>query len=282
MKMAVLSIVLLCTSAVLAQSISDMPLEASGIDGVGRAQQDIQRLRDLVAAGALAPSRLQDAEQAMGDAQDDAILSRTLYGKLNAQELTEQQALDMIAAATRRLNRQSEKLARMQKLVDAGVLARGELATTEQEMESRRLALDLANARARLINEIAEMARREQAAEAAAMSQVDQHAIEHFGGDAAFSSKQLAAVQLAFEKKFSRALPISANGETSVHRALGFDHRGRVDVALSPDQKEGVWLRAYLANKAIPYFAFRTAVPGRATGAHIHIGPGSTRLRAAD
>jgi hypothetical protein len=43
-----------------------------------------------------------------------------------------------------------------------------------------------------------------------------------------------------------------------------------------------VWLRAYLAAKEIPYYAFRAAVPGKATGAHIHIGPGSTRLRAAD
>ena len=55
-----------------------------------------------------------------------------------------------------------------------------------------------------------------------------------------------------------------------------------MDVAISPDQSEGVWLRAYLESNEIPYFAFRSAVPGKATGAHIHIGPGSTRLRAAD
>ena len=78
----------------------------------------------------------------------------------------------------------------------------------------------------------------------------------------------------------------SAVGETAVHRALGFDHRNRVDVALNPDQPEGVWLRRYLESRRIPYFAFWQAVPGKATGAHIHMGPMSTRLapgaRAAD
>jgi hypothetical protein len=51
---------------------------------------------------------------------------------------------------------------------------------------------------------------------------------------------------------------------------------------LNPDQPEGVWLRTYLSSNEIPYFAFRSAVSGKATGPHIHIGPGSTRLRAAD
>ena len=64
-----------------------------------------------------------------------------------------------------------------------------------------------------------------------------------------------------------------------MHRALGFDHTGGVDVAIHPDQPEGVWLPEYLTEKNIPYFAFRQAVPGKATGAHIHLGPMSTRFK---
>ena len=63
-----------------------------------------------------------------------------------------------------------------------------------------------------------------------------------------------------------------------MHRALGFDHRGRVDVAVVPSAPEGVWLRQYLQLRKIPYYAFAHAIPGKATAAHIHIGPGSTRL----
>ena len=67
-----------------------------------------------------------------------------------------------------------------------------------------------------------------------------------------------------------------------MHRALGFDHTGRIDVALSPDSVEGKWLRTYLEARDIAYYAFRVAIAGRATGAHIHVGPGSTRLQSTD
>ena len=38
--------------------------------------------------------------------------------------------------------------------------------------------------------------------------------------------------------------------------------------------------RQYLEASDIPYYAFRSEVPGKATAAHIHIGPPSTRLPA--
>jgi hypothetical protein len=75
---------------------------------------------------------------------------------------------------------------------------------------------------------------------------------------------------------------VSARGATATHRALGFDHRGRVDIALNPDQREGVWLLNYLKRLKIPYYAFRAAVRGKATAPHIHLGPPSLRLRTAD
>ena len=56
-----------------------------------------------------------------------------------------------------------------------------------------------------------------------------------------------------------------ARGSTAVHRAMGFDHTGRIDVALNPDALEGQWLRKYLDSKDIPYYAFRIAIPGKAT-----------------
>ena len=39
--------------------------------------------------------------------------------------------------------------------------------------------------------------------------------------------------------------------------------------------RRALWARRYLIGKNFSFFAFRTAVPGMATGAHIHIGPGS-------
>ena len=95
-------------------------------------------------------------------------------------------------------------------------------------------------------------------------------------------AKDIKDITLAFEKEFDKPLPISAKGSTAVHRAMGFDHTGRIDVAVTPDSAEGVWLRKYLESKDIPYYAFRSAIPGKATGSHIHIGPGSTRIHATD
>ncbi|MBS1875090.1 MAG: hypothetical protein JSU00_17880 [Acidobacteria bacterium] len=259
-------------------------LSAQDTPEMVRTEQEISRLRELVAMGAIAPLRLQEAEQRLGDARDDQILHRTLYGKLSVEELTPEQSREMLEAAQRRFDRQQARLAQTQKLVAAGVIARADADALSEELESRRLTIDLARSRARLLEELAEMARREeqaaeqQAAEAARVMP----AMERFDGERMFTASELKAVSVAFEKKFKKPLPISANGETSMHRALGFDHRGRVDVAVSPDQVEGVWLRTYLESNAIPYYAFRSAVPGKATGAHIHIGPGSTKLRAAD
>jgi hypothetical protein len=260
------------------------PVVAQESPEMARAQEEIARLRDLVKAGAVAPLRLEEAEQRMGDARDGEILDRTLYAKLTLAQLTSEQSKDMVAAAERRFERQQKRLEGRRKLITAGVVARGEIAALEEDLEARRLTLELAGMRARLVEELAEMARREEQAALAAENApgVQVPAMIHFDSDRPFTANDLKAVSIAFEKKFNKPLPISANGDTSAHRALGFDHRGRVDVAVAPDQIEGAWLRTYLESNEIPYYGFRTAIPGKATGAHIHIGPGSTRLRAAD
>jgi hypothetical protein len=104
--------------------------------------------------------------------------------------------------------------------------------------------------------------------------------MEHFDGRATFDeARDLRPIMEAFEAQFERPLPISADGETDVHRALGFDHRGRIDIALHPNAPEGIWLRRYLRSRNIPYYAFTSAVAGKSTAAHIHIGPGSTPLQ---
>jgi predicted nicotinamide N-methyase len=59
---------------------------------------------------------------------------------------------------------------------------------------------------------------------------------------------------------------------------MRFDHRNAVDVALHPESVEGQSVLNFLRQAGIPFIAFRAAVPGAATGAHIHIGKPSPRL----
>lgn len=98
-----------------------------------------------------------------------------------------------------------------------------------------------------------------------------------FNGAAPWSMADAPRIERFFLQTFGRALPVSALGQTPTHERLRFDHRDAMDVALHPDSKEGQSLLKYLRQVGIPFIAFKGAVPGAATGAHIHIGKASPR-----
>jgi hypothetical protein len=102
-------------------------------------------------------------------------------------------------------------------------------------------------------------------------------ALVRFNGAAQWSLADAPKIERFFSQTFGHALPISAFGQTATHDRLGFDHRNAMDVALNPDSDEGRSLLAFLRQGGIPFIAFRHAVPGAATGAHIHIGNPSMR-----
>jgi hypothetical protein len=145
-------------------------------------------------------------------------------------------------------------------------------------MDLARKEVDRAQSRAELTREIAEMAATELALQSRLAESEASATVQRFDGDGIFSMLNFARIQRAYESHFGKPLPVSAMGETAVHRAMGFDHSGRVDVAVHPDTPEGVWLLEYLTSQRIPFYAFRQAVRGKATGAHVHIGPSSTRF----
>jgi hypothetical protein len=99
-----------------------------------------------------------------------------------------------------------------------------------------------------------------------------------FNGGALWRLGDVSKIERFFVETFGRALPISALGQTATHDRLRFDHRDAMDVALHPDSREGQSLLNYLRQAGIPFIAFRNAVPGVATGAHIHVGKPSPRL----
>jgi len=84
-------------------------------------------------------------------------------------------------------------------------------------------------------------------------------------------------VENFFLTKFGRPLPTSAFGQSAIHDRWGLDHRQGLDVGLHPDSVEGAALVEFLRAEKIPYLVFRHAIPGVATGPHIHIGRPSHR-----
>jgi hypothetical protein len=252
-------------------------------DTNGASAEEVERVRVLVEAGAAPRAALERAQAAVEDRLDEAILRQTLYGAMRPEETTGDQAREMLAAAQRRVARVKARLEQMKPLVESGIMARMELTPILEELDYRQKTLSLAESRGNFLRELAEMAQREIVAETEQPGEpADKPAMERFDGNGSFSPAVMKRVILAFEKRFARPIPISALGETAFHKSMGFDHRGRMDVALNPDSDEGQWLKQYLEAEGVPHYAFRNAVAGRATGAHFHIGPPSARLRVAD
>ena len=260
------------------------PLSADMSDPmVERALQNVEQIKKLVEAGALPLLRLNKAQDDVQDAMDMTILKKNLYST----DLLPEQADQMILVAQRMVMRRQRALADTQQLVSAGVLSRSEAEGTQSDLDRAKSELELATTRAKLIEQIATNVRMQKG-----MADLENEALSHpdttgkvsfkYEGSGIFTEADRKAVELAFIGRFAHPLPISADGETTVHRSFGFDHRGRIDVALNPDQPEGIWLMKFLEQRHIPFFAFRAAVPHKATGAHIHLGPESTRLNATE
>jgi hypothetical protein len=84
-------------------------------------------------------------------------------------------------------------------------------------------------------------------------------------------------VQRFFQDTFKKQLPIAVFGQGAIHDRWRLDHRNSMDISLHPDVPEGQALLNFLRSNGIPFLAFRSAIPGTATGPHIHIGRPSHR-----
>ena len=102
--------------------------------------------------------------------------------------------------------------------------------------------------------------------------------LTRFNGPFKWSIAEAPKVEKFFSQTFGRRLPITALGQSDTHNRLRVDHRDSMDVGLHPDSGEGRTLVAYLRKSGIPFLAFRSVIPGAATGPHIHIGRPSRRL----
>lgn len=243
----------------------------AGLQGadVRTAEANLRRVQLMVDAGAAPRSALKAAEDQLQDARNEQVLRNTLYSG----NVTERDVPEMLRAAEDLRSRAEQALAAQQKLVAAGVAPERTLARPREDSARAGHQWELAQSRARLVEELAEMAQREAELEERAKTEL---AIRS-DGKGTLSQRDLSRVEAAFYRQFSHPLPVSARGETAVHRSLGFDHRDRYDIALNPDQEEGRWLVNLLKRLQVPFIAFRHAVAGQATGAHIHIGLPSPR-----
>lgn len=250
---------------------------------VVRARETLDQVRKLVNVGALPLMRLNRAQEDLQDAMDSSILKQSIYSK----DLLPEQADQMVLVAQRMVLRRQRSLLQTQQLMESGVIAAVEAQATSADLQRAQTDLEWAQTRADLVRQMAENVRIEKEI-ASIETQAESHpdwagkVYTRYDGNGVFTADERKQLEAAWTARFFKPLPISADGETALHRSFGFDHRGRIDIAVTPDQPEGTWLMRYLESKRIPYFAFRSAVPHQATGAHIHVGPGSSRLTLSD
>lgn len=233
------------------------------------------------------PVQIATPEEQEADDEDNAILLRTMRTvnvddlaiSAAQQDAAEQDVKDMLGAAERMADRIDQRATRVNEMVAQGVVSQDVAAQVREEADRRHNTLELVTERAAMLTEVIEMARADMVGPGGAR-RLGSGAMRYDGSGRLIRPTEMATLSAAFQKKFSHPLPVSAWGESAAHAMMGFDHRGRIDVAVYPDGPEGRWIRAWLERLRVPYYAFRTALPGRSTGAHIHIGPGSTRTQA--
>ena len=250
---------------------------------LGSAVYFFNRPKDEVRLEAILARLDQPPSSSLDDADaNDTALVRKL---LETSDLSEDQTNALIQAAGRRYMRRKAAYERARQAVQTGRAA-SSLDPLRTDMDQARKVCDVAESLARRGSELTAMAMAE--AEIGKTLTYTPSAmmrlglIDRFSGADTFSDADLKNMETAFRARFGRALPVSARGDSAAHRALGFDHRGRVDLAVSPLQPEGVWARRYLSDKGVSFYAFGSAVRGKATGAHIHIGGASGRVGHGD
>lgn len=200
---------------------------------------------------------------------------------------TQARSEELVRLQESEVSKASAKLDELRQLVAEGLVAKVELEESElrlttlrNQLENTRKEIAASDQRITLIQKEQELAKAQVVAlkTAKPTASLTKPTLFRYNGAAGWSIGNLTNVQAFFYNEFGRALPTSAVGQSATHNRLGYDHRNAVDVALHPDSPQGKLLINYLQNQGIPFLAFRAAVPGVATGPHIHIGNPSHRI----
>jgi hypothetical protein len=189
--------------------------------------------------------------------------------------------------------RAEAQLANVKELLAQGLVTRSELETAEDsatrtrekvaEVQAQFKSADVLVAEVLVEADAEESTRkiRSSSAPRTVNTLVQTTAYIRYGSAHPWSLSDASVIQQFFARRFGRALPIDAFGQSALHNRWGYDHRNAMDVGLSPDAAEGQALMEYLRTNGIPFTAFHFAVPGKATGPHIHIGLPSHRIAPA-
>jgi len=183
------------------------------------------------------------------------------------------------------LKKVEDRRAQMQKLLADGLVSQHEVEQADTAVADAKLKVtsveqQIAGADTQIANALIEIETEKQMAKFGAMrkgSIVRTTSFIRFAGAGRWVLSQAGSIESFFQQTFKRPLPIAVFGQGAIHNQWRLDHRNAMDISLNPDGPEGQALIKYLQSNGIPFSAFRGAIPGVATGPHIHIGLPSHR-----
>ncbi len=191
----------------------------------------------------------------------------------------------LVALYERDVTRAEEKLAQSQKLLSEGLISKNQLAENEAALAAardkvkeaqRQMATADTQIAAALLEARAEAQLAKNPLRRGALVRTTSYI--RYSGFGGWNLSDAWKVQRFFLDSFRKQLPVGVFGQGAIHDRWRLDHRNAMDVSLHPDGPEGQALMNYLRSNAIPFLAFRSAIPGTATGPHIHIGRPSHRF----
>jgi len=224
----------------------------------------------------------QGATRSQRSAVIDSELTRSRTEVLQKTKDTRAGAERLLALHEAELKRVNEEYERRRELYYQGLISRNEVVQAEQSVAQTMLRIqDDKRFLAETDTALTEFTLRDELLRLPGLAlggYSETNNLLRFNGAAGFSLAEVTKIERFYSGTFGRGLPISALGQTATHDRMRFDHRNAVDVALHPESAEGQSVLNFLRQAGIPFIAFRSAVPGAATGAHIHIGKPSPRL----
>jgi hypothetical protein len=191
----------------------------------------------------------------------------------------------LIAIYEANVKKAEEKLDVSKKLLDEGLISKVQFEENELAVKGERDKLDgarrqMTEADAQIASILVETEAEKTIAKnlrLARQSLVRTTSFTRFTGASGWNLGEAWKVQRFFSDTFNKQLPVAVFGQGPIHDRWRLDHRNAMDISLHPDSAEGQALLNFLQKNGIPYLAFRSAIPGTATGPHIHIGRPSHR-----
>ena len=185
----------------------------------------------------------------------------------------------------RDVTKAEEKLAQSQKLLAEGLISKKQLSENEVALAAAKNKVNeaqrqMANADTQIASALLEAQAEAQLAKTPLRrgALVRTTSYIRYSGSGGWNLSDAWKVQRFFMDSFHKQLPVGVFGQGAIHDRWRLDHRNAMDVSVHPDGPEGHALMNYLRANGIPFLAFRSAIPGTATGPHIHIGRPSHRF----